>query len=193
MSKSRMTRRAAIKHYSLIKRSAFHETRKQFRSILGDSFSITELNDSCFDEIASWNTGLNWSRLLRQSNTFKPRHLGVAIFSVENDGVENNGQNAQLCGAAFGRASRGHNKTSHVRIDYLARAPDPNPLAGYITNIVLACALRYAELTDKYRVLFTSPSKDPAIFNHFSRLFHGKYCPSDPNFPYDYFYMDLNG
>lgn len=186
MSKSAMTRKAAYEHYSLLRRSAFDETRKQFKPILGDSFFITELNKSCIEDINTWKTGLNWPGLLQQANTFKPRHLGIAIFSVESDG-----QGAQLYGAAFGRTSRGHNKASHVRIDYLARAPDPNPLAGYITRIVLACALRYAALTDKHRVLFTCPRKDDAIFNHFSRLFHGNYRRSDPNFPYDYFYMDL--
>ena len=46
MSKSTMTRKAAYKHYSRIKRSAFNKTREQFMPILGESF-FADSNAKC--------------------------------------------------------------------------------------------------------------------------------------------------
>lgn len=187
MSKAVLTKRQAYERYRTIKQAAMSRTRAHYRAIFGDEIVLAELNTYCIEEAQSWQDGLNWQGLLEQTNTYKPRHFDVAIFHAPGDS-----QSAQLCGLGQGRTSKGHSSTSHVRIDYLGRAPAPNPFAGHITNIVLDYALRYAELVNKKRVLLTCPNKHPSVFSHFNEIFDGNYRDNDPNFPYDYFYMNID-
>lgn len=185
-----LEKREAWKRYLLIRQKAYKICMDEFHDVFGERLMLDALSESNVrDEVAGWGSGLDWHGLLSKTNNIKrPRNFDLGIFYVSESG-----KSAKLVGAAQGRVSKGHKALSHVRIDFLARKPTDNPFQGYITDIAVHCAAHYASLIDKKRVLLTNPSKNVLAFQHFMDVFEGKYRERDKNFPYDYFYLNLEG
>lgn len=185
-----LEKREAWHRYQLIRQKAYRTCMDEFEDVFGDQLLLAELSETNVrEEVVNWESGLDWAGLLKRSNNIKrPRNFDVGIFYVP-EGRES----ARLVGAAQGRVSKGHKASSHVRIDFLSGNPSDNPFHGYITGIAVQCAAYYASLTDKRRVLLTSPNKNEPVFQHFMDVFEGRYRESDRNFPYDYFYLNLEG
>ena len=183
-----LERHEAWKRYLLIRQKAYKLCMDEFHDVFGEHLMLDALSESNVrDEVTRWGSGLDWQGLLSRANNVKrPRNFDLGIFYV-SEGRES----ARLVGAAQGRVSKGHKALSHVRIDYLAGKPNDNPFQGYITDIAVYCAAFYASLIDKKRVLLTNPNKNVKTFQHFMDVFEGKYRRSDRNFPYDYFYLNL--
>lgn len=190
MSSQSLQKSEAWKRYLLIRQKAYKLCMDEFQDVFGDRLMLDALSEeNVRSEVAHWNSGLDWLELLSRTNNVKrPRNFDVGIFYVP-EGRES----ARLVGAAQGRVSKGHKATSHVRIDFLSGNPTDNPFQGYITGIAVQCAAYYASLIDKRRVLLTRPNKNVQVFQHFMEVFEGRYRESDRNFPYDYFYLNLEG
>jgi hypothetical protein len=180
----------AWKRYLLLRQKAYKLCMDEFHDVFGEHLMLDALSESNVrDEVARWGSGLDWLGLLSKTNNIKrPRNFDLGIFYV-SEGRES----ARLVGAAQGRVSKGHKSLSHVRIDFLAGKPKDNPFQGYITDIAVQCAAHYASLIDKKRVLLTNPNKNVHTFQHFMDVFEGRYQEGDRNFPYDYFYLNLEG
>ncbi len=179
MGAESMSREQAWYHYETLRNAAYAQTMSEYSAQFGGRLLLTHLNAGSVKEANTWGTGLSWMGLLNCANSKRPRNFDVAVCELSSDGTS-----AQIYGAAHGRVSKA--ERGHVRVDILSRAPDPNPFAGYVTEIVLRCAQNYANFTNKSRVLFTEPREER--FEHFMRIFDGNYRKSDANFPYDYFY-----
>jgi hypothetical protein len=190
VSSQSLQRSEAWQRYLLIRQKAYKNCMDEFHDLFGDQLLLAELSEpNVRGEVVNWGSGLDWLGLLSKTNNMKrPRNFDLGIFHVP-DGRES----ARLVGAAQGRDSKGHKALSHVRIDFLARSPETNPFEGYITAIAVQCAAHYASLIDKRRVLLTNPEKKELVFQHFMEVFEGRYRKSDRNFPYDYFYLNLEG
>ena len=190
MKSQSLEKHEAWKRYLLIRQKAYKLGMDEFHDVLGGQLMLDSLSENNVrDEVARWGSGLDWLGLLSKTNNIKrPRNFDLGIFYVSADG-----ESAKLVGAAQGRVSKGHKALSHVRIDFLAGKPNDNPFQGYITDIAVQCAAHYASLIDKKRVLLTNPNKNVPTFQHFMDVFDGKYRESDRNFPYDYFYLNLEG
>lgn|GEM_PF-6424390 len=190
MSSQSLEKREAWKRYLLIRQKAYKLCMDEFHAEFGEHLMLDALSEANVrDEVSKWGSGLDWTRLLTKNNNVKrPRNFDLGIFYVP-EGREL----GVLVGAAQGRVSKGHRELSHVRIDFLASNPLDKQFEGYITDIAVQCAAHYASLIDKKRVLLTNPNKNARAFQHFMDVFEGKYRDDDRNFPYDYFYLNLEG
>jgi hypothetical protein len=190
MQVMKRTHIATENQYDVLRREAREDAMKSFKPTMrndkGQGINRDEVTLSDIDFKASiaakqWlssperqsEIGIAWPEITIRYARTVPKRFELAIWH----------RDLFLCGLALGKPTRSGNK---LRLDFIEKSPDKNPLSGLITDITIVALEAYALSIGATQLRITNPINEK-IKNY--------YLKNDKRFSYDqrgnFCYRDL--